>query len=102
MKYEIKRNIPKKVKFHYPNGIIRTGSVIEATPIRYHKDYATRVEVIKFNGEGDKRHIRFAYWRKSKGKDGKIRWRWASQTTWVFPVDVTRRAIRDAKKHGLL
>lgn len=95
MKDEVKRLIPRKIKFNYPNGVIRTGSVIAGTPIRYHKNYATSVEVIKFDHKGDK-HIRFAYWRKSKGKDGVTRWRWASQTTWVFPLGVTRQAITSA------
>lgn len=101
MKNKVNRTVPHKIKFNYPNGVTRTGNVIAGTPIRYHRNYATSVEVIKFAHKNDK-HIRFAYWRKSKGKDGIIRWRWASQTTWVFSLGITRRAIKDAKKIGLL
>lgn len=105
---KIHRPVNSKIKFRYPGGVVRTGQITDATKIRYHKggkgedaDYATRVEIIQFDGEKGK-HVRFAYWRRSKGKDGEFRWNWASQTTWVFSTEVTMQALQDAKKKGLL
>ena len=102
------RQVPCKVKFKYPNNQVKTGWVTRATAVRRHKggkgegaDYATRVELIEFDDDKDSKHIRFAYWRRLKGKNGKYRWNWASQTTWVFPIGVTRQAIEDAEKAGL-
>lgn len=99
---------PYDIKFHYPNNVIKKGTVIDATPVRRFKPidakdgvmYATRVELIKFHDKKKIKHIRFAYWRRSRGKDGKLRWRWASQTTWVFSINRTKQAINDAKKCG--
>ncbi len=98
------RDVPCKVTFTYPDKSKKKGEVIDATDIHLHKsgkgDYATRIELIKFDDE-EKKHIRFAYWRRPKGKKGDSDWKWASQTTWVFPVDVTIEAIEEAKKKGL-
>jgi hypothetical protein len=92
------RKIPCVVIFHYPDGRKRTGTVVAATRTRIHDwktPYATRIELIKFTDDR-KKHIRFAYVRRSKGK-----WRFASQTTWSFNVEITRSAIREAEKIGL-
>lgn len=103
------RNVPCQVRFKYPDGSkkkprVRKGKVIKATNVQIHEgkrgDYATRIELIQFDDE-EKKHIRFAYWRRKEGKKGDSDWNWASQTTWVFPVDVTREAIEEAKKKGL-
>ena len=96
---------PYPVEFTYPDGRVRKGIVKESTPIRIHKwpngDYATRIEIIKFDDEVDKQ-VRFAYYRRPKGKKGSKDWNWASQTTWVFNLRITRQAIKDAKRLGLL
>ncbi len=63
-------------------------------------DYATRVELIEFEGKKNP-HIRFAYWRRPAEKKGEKDWTWASQTTWVFSVERTTRAIREAENMGL-
>ena len=101
------RSVPCEVSFKYPDGSKRKGKVIDATDVQIRKggkgegpDYATRVELIQFDNEEEK-YIRFAYWRRPKGKKGGDDWNWASQTTWVFSVDVTREAIEEAKKKGL-
>lgn len=103
------RPVPSPVKFEYPEGELRIGHVTKATTERHHKagvdgkdDYATRVELIEFEGEKKEKYIRFAYKRRSKGKDGKYRWTWAGQWTWVFSVERTRQAIEDARKEGLI
>jgi hypothetical protein len=102
------RSVPCAVKFKYPDGKTRTGYVTKATEERHHKagvgakdDYATRVELIEFEGEKKEKYVRFAYMRRSKGKDGKYRWNWASQTTWGFSVNRTEEAIEDARSAGL-
>ncbi len=96
-----------RVHFKYPDGSIRTGWVIKATKPKIIKgelaeggDYAVRVELIQFDDSKDK-FIRFAYWRRPHGKKGDNDWNWASQTTWVFGVDVTREAIKEAEELGL-
>ena len=101
------RCVPCEVSFKYPNGSKKKGKVIKATDVKIHEgkkdedgDYATRIELIQFDNE-EKRHIRFAYWRRPAGKKGDNDWNWASQTTWVFPVDVTKEAIEEAKRNGL-
>jgi len=97
------RSVPCEVSFKYPSGP-RKGKVIKATDVHILEgeggDYATKVELIQFD-DGEK-CIRFAYWRRPEGKKGDSDWNWASQTTWVFSVDVTRDAIEEAKKKGLL
>ena len=90
---------PCEVTFHYPDGKVKKGMVIDATRTRIHRWttlYATRVELIQFDGVREK-HIRFVYARRTEGK-----WRFASQTTWTFSVGITRSAIKEAEKIGLL
>jgi len=89
---------PCDVTFHYPDGMKKEGIVIAATETRIHSwkvPYATRIELIQFNGVKEK-HIRFVYARQTKGK-----WHFASQTTWTFSVAITRAAIKQAEKAGL-
>jgi hypothetical protein len=88
-----------EVTFHYPDGTEKKGIVIAATRTKIHRwkvPYATRIELIKFNDAKEK-HIRFVYARRTKGK-----WHFASQTTWTFSIGITRAAIKEAEKAGLL
>jgi len=92
------KNPPCDVTFHYPDGKVKKGIVTDATRTRIYPwdiPYATRVELIKFDGAREK-HIRFVYARLTKGK-----WRFASQTTWTFSVAITRAAIKEAERIGL-
>lgn len=58
MKSEVRRDVPCRLKFKYPNGAIKTGWVKAVTPMRYHKgakgeggDNASRVELLKFDDD---------------------------------------------------
>jgi len=91
------REPPCDVTFHYPDGNVKKGRVIDATRTRIYPwktPYATRIELIRFDGIREK-HIRFVYARLTRGK-----WRFASQTTWTFSVGITRSAIKEAEKIG--
>jgi hypothetical protein len=88
------------VRFRYPDKHTRTGKVEKQTePILVGEDYRVAVELVSLDGKPEK-YIRFAYWRKRTSKRGKPFWGWASQTTWTFSVDVTKRAIRMAEELG--
>src|SRR6266581_3204258 len=96
------RDPPRKVSFLYPDGYRRQGTMIKATEpelIRSeHGDYAARIELIDFGG--DKRSIRFGYYRREKGRNADNDWNWASRNTWVFSAEVTKRQIEAAKRMG--
>jgi hypothetical protein len=63
-----------------------------------HGDYAARIELVEW--EAGKRAIRFAYYRREKGRKGDDDWTFAGQYTWVFSVDITKRQIEQAKSKG--
>ena len=88
------------MRFNYPDKHTRTGRVEKRTDfIQVGENYKVAVELVSFEGKPEK-YIRFAYWRKRMSKTGKPFWGWASQTTWTFSVNVTKRAIRLAEESG--
>ena len=95
------RDPPKETAFPYPDGFKRHGTVSRATRPEVipgeHGDYAVRVELIEW--VGGKKAIRFAYYRRDRGK-GDADWTFGSQTTWTFVPKITMRQIEQAKSMG--
>jgi hypothetical protein len=97
------RKPPYRFRFKYPDGHISRGPVEDATDVQIHEgkngDYATRIELLKFDDK-EKKHIRFSYWRRPNETKAPDDWRWASQTTWTFDTELTWNAIREAERKG--
>lgn len=95
------RNPPKPVYFKYPEGTKIKGRVIKEVRKKYKSsvigDYCAVVQLIEH--PMDENCVRFGYYRKKPGTE---KFKWASQTTYEFPVGFTKELIKKAKKEGIL
>ena len=88
----------------YPDGKIKDGSIIDTTDYEYTSDgmYRTRLELIRYDKETEN-CIRFAYWRKVKHKrTGNEYWHWSSQTTWIFSIHDTEKALKSCSRERMV
>ena len=89
------RQVGKAVKFRYPDGSRLIGKLKDrcaycAPSMSSSAVYCDVIDLIEFEIEGRKsEHIRFGYYRKSKGK-----LRWASQTTLSEDIDTLKELFR--------
>jgi len=93
------RAIGKRVRFRYPDGTRLEGKLKDrcvycAPSMSSSAVYCDVVDLIEFEIEGRKsEHIRFGYYRKSKGK-----LRWASQTTLSEDIDTLKELFKKTAK----
>jgi len=95
------RDVPKSTYFKYPEGMKLEGMVVKEVGKIYKNsvigDYYAIVQLIEHPNEED--CVRFGYYRKKPGTE---RFRWASQTTYEFPVSLTKELIKMAEEEGIL
>jgi hypothetical protein len=101
MSYPGVKPIPKSVRYTYPNGHKRRGTVVERVVGRSSGkggDYLMVIEEIIWEGARQPT-VRFGYYRKERHEK---KWRWGSQTTFHFGKSKTEGIIRKAIAKGFL
>jgi hypothetical protein len=98
------KELPRDVKYTYPNGKTLKGKVIEEVAEDEKsevagKDYRNVIQLVKM--DNGKVWIRFGYYKKDFGQ-GDEGWRWGSQTTATMAPECVRRLIQEAQKKGIL
>jgi hypothetical protein len=95
------KECPKRVHFEYPEGTKLDGRVVQEVSDLYTStvfgDYYMVIQRIQHEGAED--NIRFGYYRKKPGAEKFI---WGSQTTYEFPVSLTKALLERAREEGIL